>query len=47
VSFIDRINHCDVPGLADLMTDDHRLVVLDEPPVVGKGSSPSCWSSRK
>ena len=39
VSFIDRINHCDVPGLAALMTDDHRLVVLDEPPVAGKAAN--------
>lgn len=43
VSFIDRINHCDVPGLADLMTDDHRLVVLDEPPVVGKAANVAAW----
>jgi ketosteroid isomerase-like protein len=43
VSFIDRINHGDVPGLADLMTDDHRLVVLDEPPVAGKAANIDAW----
>jgi ketosteroid isomerase-like protein len=43
VSFIDRINHCDVPGLADLMTDDHRLIVFDEPPVVGKAANIAGW----
>lgn len=43
VSFIDRINHGDVPGLADLMTDDHRLVVLDEVPVVGREANRTAW----
>jgi ketosteroid isomerase-like protein len=43
VSFIDRINHGDVPGLAGLMTDDHRLVVLDEPPVVGITANTAAW----
>jgi ketosteroid isomerase-like protein len=43
VSFIDRINHGDVPGLTDLMTDDHRLVVLDEPPVIGKAANTAAW----
>jgi ketosteroid isomerase-like protein len=43
VSFIDRINHGDVPGLAGLMTDDHRLVVLDESPVVGKAANTAAW----
>jgi ketosteroid isomerase-like protein len=43
VSFIDRINHGDVPGLAGLMTDDHRLVVHDESPVVGKAANTAAW----
>jgi ketosteroid isomerase-like protein len=44
VSFIDRINHGDVPGLAGLMTDDHRLVVLDEPPVTGRQAGTGAWA---
>jgi ketosteroid isomerase-like protein len=43
VSFIDRVNHGDVPGLADLMTDDHRLVVLDEPAVIGRQANIAAW----
>ena len=43
MSFIDRINHGDVPGLTGLMTDDHRLVVLDEPPVTGKAANAAAW----
>jgi hypothetical protein len=43
VSCIDRIDHGDVPELAGLMTDDHRLVVLDEPPVVGTAANTAAW----
>ena len=34
VSFIDRINRGDVDGLGRLMTEDHRLKVFDEDPLV-------------
>ncbi|MBK1783175.1 nuclear transport factor 2 family protein [Prauserella cavernicola] len=44
VSFIDRINHADVPGLTELMTDDHRLLVAAEPPVVGRQATAHAWS---
>lgn len=32
----DRINHTDLDGLVALMTDDHELRVLTEPPVEGR-----------
>jgi ketosteroid isomerase-like protein len=43
ISFIDCINRGDVDGLADLMTDGHTLVVLDEPPLVGRGANRYAW----
>lgn len=43
VSFIDCINRGDLDGLADLMTDDHALVVLDQPPLVGRDANREAW----
>ena len=43
VSFIDCINRGEHGGLADLMGDDHRLVVLDEAPVVGRAANLTAW----
>jgi ketosteroid isomerase-like protein len=43
ISFIDCINRGDLDGLAALMTDDHTLVVLDEPPVVGRSANQNAW----
>ncbi len=43
VSFVDRINHRDVDGLATLMSSDHRLEVFDEVPVVGKDANTAAW----
>jgi ketosteroid isomerase-like protein len=43
VGFIDCINRGDVAGLGDLMTPDHRLLVLDEPPVVGRDANVAAW----
>jgi ketosteroid isomerase-like protein len=43
LSFLDRINHGDVEGLAALMTEDHELRVLDEPPQRGKGVLVAAW----
>jgi ketosteroid isomerase-like protein len=43
VSFIDRINRGDIDGLANLMTDEHTLQVLDEAPLVGKASNIEAW----
>jgi hypothetical protein len=43
VSFIDCINRGDVEGLGELMSDRHRLVVVDEAPVVGRDHSREAW----
>jgi hypothetical protein len=43
LSFIDRINHCDVEGLGRLMTDDHELRILDEVPTVGREANIDAW----
>lgn len=43
LSFIDCINRSDLQGLGGLMHDDHRLVVLDEPPLVGRDASVVAW----
>jgi ketosteroid isomerase-like protein len=44
VGFIDRINRGDLEGLVALMTDDHTLAVLDEPPLVGRDANTDAWS---
>lgn len=43
VSFIDAINNGDVERLATLMSDDHRLQVLDESPVDGRAANLEAW----
>ena len=43
VSFVDCINRGDLAGLGRLMTDDHQLVVLDEPPLVGRDANMAAW----
>jgi hypothetical protein len=43
VSFVDCINRGDLDGLTRLMTDDHELVVLDEPPLVGRDANADAW----
>jgi hypothetical protein len=43
VSFIDCINRGDLDGLGALMSEDHRLVVLDAPPLVGRGANLDAW----
>ena len=43
LSFIDGINHGDLDRLAELMTDDHVLVVLDEPPLTGRAANLDAW----
>ena len=44
VSFIDCINRGDVDALAQLMTADHRLIVLDEPPLTGRARNVEAWT---
>ncbi len=43
VGFIDCINRGDLDGLVARMTDDHRLVVLDEAPLVGRDANREAW----
>ena len=44
VSFIDCINRGDLDGLTALMRPDHRLVVMDEEPLVGQAANTSAWN---
>lgn len=44
ISFIDCINRCDLDGLVNLMTNDHRLHILDEPPLVGRDANREAWN---
>ena len=43
LSFIDAINTGDLDRLVSLMSDDHRLVVLDEEPLVGRAANTEAW----
>jgi hypothetical protein len=43
ISFIDAINVGDVGRLASLMSEDHRLQVLDEPPLDGRTANVEAW----
>ena len=43
ISFIDCINRGDLDGLTELMTDDHVLVVRDEPPLAGRSNNRQAW----
>jgi ketosteroid isomerase-like protein len=43
VSFIDAINHGDIEHLSRLMSDEHRLCVLDETPLEGKDANVEAW----
>ena len=39
ISFIDAINRRDLASLDALMTEDHALVVFDEPPLEGRAAN--------
>jgi len=43
IGFIDAINRGDVGRLAALMSPDHRLQVLQEPPVTGRDANRDAW----
>jgi hypothetical protein len=43
IGFIDAINRGDIEALARMMTTDHRLVVFDEEPVVGRTDNLEGW----
>lgn len=42
-AFIAAINARDVDALSALMTDDHELVVFDEPPLRGREANAEAW----
>ncbi len=42
--FIDCINRGDVRRMGELMTDEHRLYVFDEPPVTGRSANMDAWT---
>ena len=43
VSFIDAINRNDLARLGELMSEDHELKVLTEPPVAGHAANVEAW----
>jgi hypothetical protein len=43
VRFVDAINAGDLDRLGSLMSEDHRLVVLDEAPLVGRAANVEAW----
>jgi ketosteroid isomerase-like protein len=43
LEFVDRINRGDLEGLVAMMSEDHRLEVFDEEPVVGRAANASAW----
>ena len=43
ISFIDAINRRDLASLDALMTEDHALVVFDEPPLEGRAANMDAW----
>jgi len=43
IGFIDAINFSDVDRLVALMSPDHRLQVLNEPPLDGREANRAAW----
>jgi SnoaL-like domain len=43
VRFIDCVNRSDLDGLVATMTDDHRLEVFDEEPLIGREANATAW----
>ena len=43
IGFIDAINRGDVDRLVGLMSPDHRLQVLQEPPMIGREANREAW----
>jgi ketosteroid isomerase-like protein len=44
IGFIDAINRGDVDRLVALMSPDHRLRVLQEPPLAGRDANRGAWN---
>jgi hypothetical protein len=43
VSFVDAINRGDVDRFGELMTEEHRLAVFEEPPLIGRQANIDAW----
>lgn len=43
LGFVDCINRGDLDGLVAMMSEDHRLEVFDEEPVVGRQGNAVAW----
>lgn len=43
MAFIEAINRGDLDGLIALMTEDHVMRILDEPPVSGEATLRNAW----
>ena len=43
ISFIDAINRRDLDALCDLMSEDHSLEVITEPPLTGRDDNEEAW----
>lgn len=43
ISFIDAINRRDLDALTNLMSDDHSLEVITEPPLKGRDENEEAW----
>ena len=43
IAFIDAINRGDVERLVALMSPDHLLQVLEEPPLIGREANRDAW----
>jgi hypothetical protein len=45
LAFVDHINRGNLDGLIAMMSEDHRLEVFDEQPVVGREANAAAWRS--
>jgi ketosteroid isomerase-like protein len=44
LEFVECINNQDLDGLIDLMTDDHKMLILDESPECGREVMREAWA---
>ncbi len=43
LQFVDRINHHDIGGIVDMMTENHMLIISGEIDTEGKGKMQKAW----
>jgi len=43
IQFVDKINHHDVNGILDMLTDDHMLIIEGEIDAEGKSKMENAW----